>query len=281
MGNPSAQARSNPLPALKGRRALVTGASRGVGRALAVALADAGVEVWGTSREPTGCEWPPGITPLRFDASSAESVQESWDAARLDDQGLSIVVNNAGSGVLGEFSGADFSDWEQQVGLMLLGPMKVSHLALRRWSSLNPGVLINVTSLASEFPIPFMSGYNAAKAGLSGFTESLMQEVDRDVAQIIELRLGDLKTDFNGSVLRRGATPKLEKVWQAMQLHVNTAPSPEKVARQTLKAIASGRSQTLRAGAFFQTVVASLYGRIVSQHIKRASNLSYYDVGHR
>lgn len=261
-----------------GKTALVTGASRGVGRAVAVALAAEGTHVLGTSREPEDKDWPEGVTPLRFDMSSPSAVARSWDAARLDERDVSILVNNAGAGVFGEFGDVEFDDWEAQIGLMLLGPMKLSHLAMRRWSRERPGLLANVTSLATEFPIPLMSGYNAAKAGLSGFTESLMQETDPQIARVIELRLGDFNTQFNGSVKRVGGSKRAQRVWEAMERHVAASPSPEVAARRLVVAMRRGERGLVRAGSFYQAVVASLFGKIVSHSAKRAANVSYYNL---
>ncbi len=263
---------------LAGQKALVTGASRGIGRAIAEALVAEGIQVFGTSRNPELVEWPVGVTPVRLDLSSAAAVQSDWDAALLGDQHFDIVVNNAGAGAFGAFRDGCFELWEEQVGLMLLGAMKVSHLALRQWSAEEPGVLVNVSSLAVEYPIPYMSGYNAAKAGLAAFCESLLLECDPQVVRVLELRLGDVNTDFNDNVVGEAIGARQSKVWAAMCKHVASGPNPERVARELLKSLRNDRDGIVRVGGFFQTVVASVFGRLVSHRVKRAVNISYYNV---
>ncbi|MDQ8202148.1 SDR family oxidoreductase [Pelagicoccus sp. SDUM812003] len=263
---------------LAGQKALVTGASRGVGREIAKAFAREGIQVFGTSRDPDGVDWPEGVVPVKMDASSPESLERDWRAADLSGRGLSIVVNNAGSGALGAFETVAFCHWEAQVKLMLLAPMKLCHLALEGWSRENPGALVNVTSLAVEYPIPFMSGYNAAKAGLAGFTDSLFNELDPEVARVLELRLGDLNTRFNDHVDRLGGGGFVDTVWKAMEKHVDTAPPADLAARKLLKALKGNRSGLVRAGSLFQCAFASLFGKFVSSSVKRASNLRYYNV---
>ncbi len=263
---------------LDGQRALVTGASSGIGRAISEAFVAAGIEVFGTSRNPQEVDWPTGVTGLALDVSSPSSSEAGWKAARLDDKEISILVNNAGSGVVGPFAETDFHSWDEQVGLLLRGPMKLCHLALQQWTPKYPGVLVNVSSLAAEYPIPFMTGYNAGKSGLAGLSESLCQELDEQVARVIELRIGDVNTSFNESVRRHGRTPRLEAVWQAMQRHASKAPDPEKVAEALLSALTKDRSGVIRVGSFFQAVVASLFGRLAPAKLKRKANLRYYNI---
>ncbi|MDQ8179446.1 SDR family NAD(P)-dependent oxidoreductase [Pelagicoccus sp. SDUM812005] len=264
---------------LTGKTALVTGASRGIGRAIAEAFVGVGIQVLGTSRDPDAVEWPQGVVPVRLDLSSPESVQQGWDAGKLAEQHFDIVVNNAGAGTFGSFAERDWEQWEQQVATLLLGAMKVAHLSLGRWTSERPGTLVNVSSLAVEYPIPYMSGYNVAKAGLAAFCESLSLECDPAVVRVLELRLGDVNTRFNDSMVGGPQGSRQERVWEAMCRHVAKGPSSEEVARQLLKLLQRDRSGVARVGGFFQAFVASVFGRLVSHRLKRAANLSYYNAG--
>ncbi|MEM9161026.1 MAG: SDR family NAD(P)-dependent oxidoreductase, partial [Verrucomicrobiota bacterium] len=163
---------------LAGKKVLVTGASSGLGKAFAASLVEKGAHVWGTSRSPGAHDWEEGVTPVSLDLSYVEEIDSQWDSAGLDAIGFDVLVNNAGAGVFGEFEEVGFADWERQVELMLLSPMKLAHLALSQLRASGEGVLANVSSLAVEYPIPFMAGYNAAKGGLTAFSESLALELD-------------------------------------------------------------------------------------------------------
>lgn len=277
---PSQIARPERAGAFLGN-ALVTGASRGIGRAIAVELAAAGYTVYGSSRDPGAADWPAGIIPVALDLSDADALQRDWEKARLGEVAFSVLVNNAGAGVFGEFSEIDFSLWRAQVELLLVSPMKLCHLVAAGWKRERPGVVVNVSSLAVEYPIPFMSGYNAAKAGLSGFTESLLLEPGLAEARVIDFRLGDYNTGFGAAMVRQGKSRESESVWQAMLEHVSAAPPPEHAAKKLLRAIRTGRAGTVRAGGFFQSVVASLFGKFVWSSLRRAVNLRYYNLENR
>ncbi|MDQ8184564.1 SDR family NAD(P)-dependent oxidoreductase [Pelagicoccus sp. SDUM812002] len=264
---------------LAGKTALVTGASRGIGRAIAESFAEAGIHVYGTSRDPDAVDWPSGISPMRMDISSPETVQQGWDVAQLRESRFDIVVNNAGAGAFGSFADFDFDQWEEQVATLLLGSMKVAHLALQQWTPDCPGTLVNVSSLAVEYPIPYMSGYNVAKAGLAAFCESLRLECDSSAVRILELRLGDVNTSFNERMQGKAKGGRQERVWAAMCRHVANGPSSDHVAEQLVKYLRNDRSGVVRVGSFFQAFLSSVFGKFVSQGIKRAANLSYYSLG--
>ncbi len=264
---------------LSGKKALVTGASRGIGRSIAEAFVVQGIQVFGTSRNPESVDWPEGITPIALDLSSSQSVQNAWDLAKLGEQGFDILVNNAGAGAFGSFGDLEFAQWEDQIASMLLGPMKLAQLCMKQWSAERPGVLVCVGSLAIEYPIPYMSGYNAAKAGLAAFCESLLLEGDPRVARVLELRLGDVNTQFNEHVFGGARGSRQDRVWRAMCRHVAKGPSAEQVAQQLVRHLERDAVGVVRVGGFFQAFVASVFGRLVSHRIRRAVNLSYYKAG--
>ncbi len=257
---------------------MVTGASRGVGRAISKALAAAGVEVVGTSRNADRVDWPEGVSGVTFDCSTASSVESSWRAAGFDQSGFDIVVSNAGSGAFGSFRDEDFENWEDQIQLMLLGAMKVSQLVLSSWTPANPGVLVQIGSLATEYPIPYMSGYNAAKAGLAAFCESIRLETDPRIARVVELRLGDVATRFNDHVKGAPKDPRQKDAWEAMCQHVEEGPEPEIVAKRLLKALSRDQVGIIRTGSFFQAIVGSLFARFLSSSLKAKLNCYYYRI---
>lgn len=258
------------------KKALVTGASCGIGRSIAEALVAEGIQVFGTSRSPDDVDWPDGVIGVELDLSSSSSIQSGWAQVLERAEHFDILINNAGSGAFGEFSECAFEQWEDQVRAMLLGPMELSQLAMKKWSREKPGVLVNVSSLAVEYPIPFMSGYNSAKAGLAGFCESLLLECDPEVVRVVELRLGDVNTGFNNYVRGKPKGALQNRIWSAMCRHVEKGPGPGEVAMCVLKHLRAETVGIVRMGGFFQSILASVFGRMVSHRVKRAANLSYY-----
>jgi len=183
--------------------ALVTGASAGLGRAFAEILLADGVRVWGTARAPArltdlAVRFPELFTPLVLDLDNPDAAEAAFvRAAKSAGGSFDLVINNAGSGVFGTFDGLDGDVWQRQVGGMLGTTMRLTHLALNGMRRRGKGCIVNVSSLAVDFPLPFMSGYNVAKAGLSALTESLIVETRGSDIKVIDFRPGDYRTEFN------------------------------------------------------------------------------------
>lgn len=264
---------------IRGAKALVTGASRGIGKAIAEALLARGALVWGTSREPDQATWSKGVRPLRLDLGSPAAIEAAWLSQGMEELGFDIVINNAGSGAFGRFQELDFEVWEEQVAILLLGAMKLSRLALPGLSA-RKGCLVNVSSLAAEFPIPFMSAYNAAKAGLSAFSESLVIEAAGSGLKVVDFQLGDFKTAFNDSILKKVSKNEIgvcsDTVWKRIEERVSKSPHPDMAADQLLRCIQTDKIGIIRAGTLFQTILAPLFSRLASRRLLRTINISYY-----
>ena len=264
---------------LKGSKALVTGASSGIGKAIALRLLSEGAEVWGTSRDPVTARLLTGIHPLRLDISCVKQIDADWHAQGMDAIDFDIVVNNAGSGVFGRFSTSDFEEWQSQVETLLIGTMKVTRLALPNLIE-RKGYLVNVSSLAAEFPVPFMSAYNASKAGLSAFTESVILEAQASGLKAMDLRPGDIKTAFNSNIMVKNGKIEnqgcMNKVWSKIEARIGESPLPETVADKLCQAIQKDRTGIVRVGTRFQAVLAPLICRLIPGKWARAGNISYY-----
>lgn len=266
------------------RTALVTGASGGLGRAFADMLLDEGLRVWGTARDPGRIAARPGLETLRLDLADPASVAEAFAAADAASGGLDIVVNNAGYGLFGPFAGRDFADWRRQVDAMLTQTMQLAHLALPGMGRRGRGALVNVASMAAEFPLPFMSGYNAVKAGMAGFSESLMVEVAGSGVLIIDFRPGDYRTGFNDTMQREPGhlstqepeAVRRRRVWGVLDANLRAAPPPERAAADLRRALRRGRSCTVRSGGFFQAGLAPWLARFAPLRLRRAVAARYF-----
>jgi len=259
--------------------ALVTGASAGLGRAFADMLLGEGVRVWGTARNPARLPRRAGLTPVALDLADHATVEHAFRTADTAAGGLALVINNAGYGMFGPFVERDFADWRRQCDAMLTQTLHLSHLALRGMLTRRRGALVNVSSLAAEFPLPFMSGYNAIKAGLSAFSESLMVEVAGTDVIVIDFRPGDHRTGFNPTMHATSGVPpstnpalvaRLQRVWSVLEANLRTAPAPERAAADLRRALRRGRSGTVRSGTFFQAKLAPLLARLAPLGLRRA-----------
>ena len=271
------------------RTAFITGASTGLGRAFTEMLLADGVRVWGTSRDPArladlAASHPSLFTPVALELRDGPGSEATYLATDRVAGGFDLVINNAGYGLFAEFTGIEFGPWEEQLHVMLINTARLSHAALRgllvRSAQGRPGALVNIASLAAEFPLPFQSAYNVAKAGLVALNESLMVEVAGTQVSLVDFRPGDYQTDFDGSVRRPQAapTPRMERAWTAFEGMMRSGPAPEHAAVALRRALLRRRSGTVRTGRFFQAVVAPLLARFGSLPFKRYIQARYFDV---
>lgn len=273
------------------RTAFVTGASTGLGRAFAEMLLREGVHVWGTAREPsrlahfqTSARSPATaalFSPVVLDLREGAQAEAAFLAADRAAGGFDLVINNAGYGVFGEFVSTDFSIWQEQLEVMLVNTARLSQAALRGMLPRNRGALVNISSLAAEFPLPFQSAYNIAKAGLTALNESLMIETARTGVIILDVRPGDYRTDFEGSVRRvspEGSSERLARAWRAFEKMMSSGPAPAHAAAALRRALLRNRSGTVRTGRLFQAVIAPLLARFGSLPLRRRIEASYHDL---
>ena len=274
-------------PGLLGQRfdrAFVTGASRGLGQAFVSLLLAEGVEVWGTARDPASLgPWsgPGRFHPVRLDLHDAPGAERAFgEAADAAGGVFDLVIQNAGYGLFGPFPELDTGVWSKQVEAMLVNTIALTHLALRRMRARDPvrGTLVQVSSLAVEFPLPYMSGYNAAKAGLSAFSESLIFETRGSGVTVIDFRPGDYRTSFNQAMSPSALTddPRLASVWRSLESHLGAAPGAERAANDLRRALLRGRSGTVRSGSFFQARLAPLFAAVAPVSWRRALQALYF-----
>lgn len=262
------------------RTALVTGASTGLGQAFAEMLLREGVEVWGTARQLSRLKTRERFHPVVLELAQGDQVEQVFREVDQAAGGLDIVINNAGFGAFGGFAETDFSIWQRQMEIMLVNTARLNHVALRGMLGRSRGAIVNVSSLAAEFALPFQPAYNIVKSGLSALTESLMYEVEGTGVIVIDLRPGDYRTDFEGSVQRAAelSGPRQQRAWNAFQRLMQGGPSPEHAAAALRRALARGRSGTVRTGRFFQAIVAPLLVRAGSLGLRRRIQARYFDL---
>lgn len=255
------------------RRVLVTGGRSGLGRALVEAFRLSGLEVYGTSRNPEADEsWL-----LRAELGSAAGRERFLEEYAEVLQNVDLWVFNAGSAALGCFPQQDENAIAEQLQLMMEGPIHLARFAWPRLQGRSDAALVFVSSLAAVLPMPGMSVYNSAKAGLSHFASSLMLERSSVDPQVIDWQLGDLRTGFNQHFIGQdNGDPRIIKLRARLDALLDSAPAPECAVGDLLKALQSGRSQRIYGGSFFQTRLAMLGYRFFPQRWMHQLIRSYY-----
>ncbi len=269
---------SAPPLGLRYRTAFLTGASTGLGRAFAEMLLAEGVEVWGTARDTRRLPAQSRFHPIALELADGVSTERIFCEANNEAGGFDLVINNAGFGAFGGFADSEFSLWESQIQIMLVNTARLAHAALRDMQARSCGVLVNVSSLAAEFPLPYQPAYNVIKSGLSALSESLMLEFAGSKIVIIDFRPGDYRTDFEGSVRRsaKDFSPRQQKAWRAFHRLMESGPAPEHAAQSLRRALIHGRSGTVRSGRLFQAVVGPFLARLGSLALRRKILLGYF-----
>jgi short-subunit dehydrogenase len=261
------------------RTAFVTGASSGLGAAFVEMLLADGVRVWGTARDPARLAARENFSPVTLDLADPATAERNFlQAAGAAGGAFDLVINNAGYGVFGPFAATDFAVWQAQLDAMMPATLRLAHAALRPMLARRRGCLVNISSLAAEFPLPFMSGYNVAKAGLSAFSESLAFETRGTGVSIIDFRPGDYRTPFNQAMHRPTAEPSAieARAWRRLEANLLAAPSSARAAADLRRALLHGRSGTVRSGSFFQARLAPLLARLAPLVLLRAALRIYY-----
>ena len=192
---------------LTGKTAVVTGATRGIGFALAGVLADAGatVAICGRSQASVD-EAVRGLTNERHRkvAGKVADVRTSTDVAALfewverEAGGPDILVNNAGLGIMRSTAELTVNDWQQTIETNLSGAFYCSREALARMKNRGSGYIINIGSLAGKNAFAGGAAYNASKFGLNGFTEAMMLDHRYDNVRVTHIMPGSVDTEFGG-----------------------------------------------------------------------------------
>lgn len=268
------------------RTAFVTGASTGLGRAFTDMLLAQGVEVWGTARDTIRLPARPGFHAVALELGDGSAAEAIFLAAEQSAGGFDIVINNAGFGAFGAFAHTEFSVWEEQLRLMLVNTARLSHVALRGMLARRRGALVNISSIAGEFGMPYQAIYNVTKAGLSALNESLMYELAGTGVIMIDFRPGDYRTDFEGSVRRPEQAAglahdtinlaRMSRAWASFVALMRSGPAPAHAAESLRRTLLRGRSGTVRTGRFFQAHLGPFLARFGSLAFRRKVQAKYF-----
>jgi 3-oxoacyl-[acyl-carrier protein] reductase len=188
---------------LAGKVALVTGGSKGIGAAIAQALAAAGASVAATSRSGSG-PTAANLVQLRADVRRPEDAERAVRETVSRFGGLDILVNNAGVGAFVNVAEMTVEQWQQVIDTNLSGVFYFCHAAIPELRRRGGGWIINISSLAGKNAFAQGAAYCASKAGLNQFSESLMQEVRYDGIRVSYIMPGSVATEFMGRGTAKG-----------------------------------------------------------------------------
>ncbi len=262
------------------KKIFLTGASSGIGRATAELLVRQGHEVWGTARDPARLPVIERLHPVALDLANPESVAGVFDDALGQAGGFDVLINNAGSGYFGAAEALSMEELRRQFEVLVFGQIELCHRALAAMRLADAGLIINVTSLVAELPLPFMACYNAAKSAMAAYTMSLQLELAGSKVRLVDLQPGDINTGFNDAVLSgEKDDPRIQQTWLVADRNMQKAPKPELVARRIAELIAAvNPPPRIIVGDAFQTKIAPLIDRLLPQRVRLWGLRKYYGI---
>lgn len=219
--------------------ALVTGASSGIGKAVAIELKQGGYTVFGASRSVTTGNNEEGIIQIRMDVNSEQSVKAAVDYIINTKGRLDVVVNNAGLGIIGAVESVTDDEVKEIFDTNVFGVLNVCRHTIPFLKKQSKTYIFNITSIAGLMGLPFRGIYSASKYAVEGFSESLSQEVKDFGIKVIIIEPGDFNTNINQTRKIAKNTPEeyieLEnKVLAQVNREVSSAPHPSLIGKKIL-----------------------------------------------
>ena len=174
---------------------LVTGASKGLGQAIAQRLVRNGHRVYGTSRKWNTGE-KNGILTLGLDVTNEDSISKAVRAIIEAEGAIDVVINNAGIGIQGAIEDLSVADAHKALDTNLFGVHRVLKHVLPHMRSRKSGKIINISSIGANMGLPYRGFYSASKAALDRYSEALSIEMAPWGIQVRTIEPGDFKSDI-------------------------------------------------------------------------------------
>lgn len=236
---------------LRGKRCLITGAASGIGRATAIAAAGCGAELFLTDRDREGLErvaaeiGASGGTVTSFataDVADHEAVVSLAKEMHAHAPSMDVVMNIAGISTWGRIEELEHEHWRRTVEINLMGPISVLECFVPPMIEAGRGGhIVNVSSVAGLFGLPWHAPYSASKFGLRGVSEVLRFDLRKHGIGVSLVCPGAVKTPLVGTVEIVGVDRESPKVRKLVRRFEERAVTPEKVASQIVEAIERNR----------------------------------------
>jgi NAD(P)-dependent dehydrogenase (short-subunit alcohol dehydrogenase family) len=225
---------------MKERVVLVTGASRGIGKAIAEKFAQRGDRVFGTARQPESIKavaW----TPLPLDVQDEKSATQCVETLLSKMGRIDVLVNNAGISVYGAIEELSVAQVKTVFETNFFGVVRMTQAVLPAMRQQAAGRIVNIGSVAGFVPMPFQAAYAATKHALAGWTETLDFEVRRFGVRAILIQPGFFRTDIDrssavGSCLQSVYEAERNRVIEKNRQSVESGDDPVKVAEAVVRA---------------------------------------------
>lgn len=249
---------------------LITGASSGLGAAMAERMAARGWRVFGTSRKPRGDA--DGIEWVAMDVCDDASVEAGLSAVHERVPTLDGLVCNAGWGIFGSVEETSLDRARAQLETNFFGVLRVLTPVLERMRERDAGRILLVGSLAGRAPIPFQAHYSASKAAIESLAFALANEIEPYALHVSLIEPGDIDTSFNDVMDwgdRPGDSPYAERMAiceRTIRESLPKSPGPEIVADAVEHALTAAKPR-LRYPVGREALLVGLGKRLLSDRL--------------
>jgi short-subunit dehydrogenase len=241
----------------QGRRVWITGASSGIGEALALAFHGAGAQLILSARREdelkrvqTACGGEPGARVLPMDVTNAQELPEKTRQALGMFSGIDILVLNAGITQRSRTRETDESVYRRLMEVNFFGPEAMARAILPSMLAQKSGHIVVISSVAGKFGVPMRSGYSATKFALHGFFEALRAEEERNGIHVTMVCPGYIRTEISLSALRGDGRKHAR-----MDSELAHGMPADKCARQILRGVARRKREIVVAAPREKTLV--------------------------
>lgn len=261
-----------------GNVVLVTGASSGLGKAIANKLYKMGYRVYGTTRKPIenydeilpASEKNPGfLRMLQLDVCSEASAKKTVDIILKEEGRIDILINNAGFGIAGSVEDTSIEEAYSQLDTNFFGMLRMSRAVLPSMRKNKKGLIINTSSVAGLLSIPYQSMYSASKYAIEAVTEAMRIELKPFGIKVSMVEPGDTHTGFTDKRKYVEASKedspyrdKFLKSIKKMEHDELSGPGPEKVVNAVIRIINS-KNPPIRITVGFPYKLVAILKRIL------------------
>jgi short-subunit dehydrogenase len=220
---------------MNNKKVLVTGASKGIGKAVAKALLNIGYTVIGTSRDPENIKGKmEGIEYVKLDLNDEQSID---DCVRKVGS-IDILINNVGQSQIGPVEELPLEKIKKMFQINLFGMIKLTQGFLPDMRKKRRGMIINIGSLVGKFAVPFQASHVGSKSALAGFSWSLRNEVMDYGVKVVVIEPNDISTTIEPEVIVNTNSEYKNNVLKSKEARdhkMARAPGPEVVANKVVK----------------------------------------------
>lgn len=257
---------------IRGKVALVTGASSGIGKICVMDLLSKGCRVYAAARRVQLMEdlEKAGAIVLPIDLTNDDSIKESVSRILETEESVDILINNAGYGSYGAFEDVPIDEGRRQFEVNIFGLTRVVQLVLPKMRENNYGKIVNISSIGGKMYTPFGGWYHATKHALEGLSDCLRLELSPFNIDVIIIEPGMIKTEWSEisaeNLLKtsgNGAySSEVQKTAAGLKkLYSSNITGPEVISRLIVKAVTANKPKTRYSAGSLSFI--SLFGRKV------------------